>query len=163
MEDDNFYFLWSHALIRKIGIEIGRRLKLAGVLDSAEDVVFLYRDQMERALVDLAAGVYDLSPFTALARAQKARWEEWSRLQPPSYIGDFPDEIEDVMVNHFWGIRGRTTSGANGDGDKGTRRFGGMRGRPSSPREGTAGFRENSTWRNHDLRRDEPSLDSGFH
>jgi pyruvate,water dikinase len=28
-------------------------------------------------------------------------------LQPPSYIGDFPDEIEDVMVNHFWGIRGR--------------------------------------------------------
>ncbi len=107
MEDDNYYFLWSHALIRKAAIEIGRRLKSAGVLDSAEDVVFLYRDQMERAVVDLACGVYDLRPFTALTRAQKTRWEGWCRLQPPPYIGDFPDEIEDVMVNHFWGIRGR--------------------------------------------------------
>lgn len=107
MEDDNYYFLWSHALVRKAALEIGRRLQSAGVLDSAEDVVFLYRDQLERAVVDLASGVYDLRPFTALARAQKSRWEGWCRLQPPPYIGDFPDEIEDVILNHFWGIRGR--------------------------------------------------------
>lgn len=107
MEDDNYYFLWSHALVRKAALEIGRRLQSAGVLDSAEDVVFLYRDQLERAVVDLASGVYDLRPFTALARAQKIRWEGWCRLQPPPYIGDFPDEIEDVILNHFWGIRGR--------------------------------------------------------
>ena len=107
MEDDNYYLLWSHALARKVALEIGRRLQSSGVLDSAEDVVFLYRDQMERAVVDLASGVYDLRPFTALARAQKSRWEGWCRLQPPPYIGDFPDEIEDVMINHFWGIRGR--------------------------------------------------------
>lgn len=107
MEDDNYYFLWSHALVRKAAIEIGRRLQSAGALDSAEDVVFLYRDQMERAVIDLASGVYDLRPFTALARAQKSRWEGWCRLQPPPYIGDFPDEVEDVILNNFWGIRGR--------------------------------------------------------
>jgi phosphohistidine swiveling domain-containing protein len=107
MEDDNYYFLWSHALVRKVALGIGARLHSAGVLDSADDVVFLYRDQMERAVVDLASGVYNLSPYTAIAREQKVRWERWCQLQPPPYIGDLPDEIEDVMVNHFWGIRGR--------------------------------------------------------
>ena len=107
MEDDNYYVLWSHALVRKVALEIGRRLRAGGVLDSEEHVVFLYRGQMERALVDLASGVYDLGPYAALSRVQKSRWEGWCQLQPPSYIGDFPDEIEDVMVNHFWGIRGR--------------------------------------------------------
>jgi len=107
MEDDNYYHLWSFTLIRKVAIEIGRRLHAAGVLDSAEDVVFLYRDQMERAVIDLASGVYDLRPFNVLARAQKARWESWCQLQPPSYIGNLPDEIEDVVLNNFWGIRGR--------------------------------------------------------
>lgn len=107
MEDDNYYFLWSHALVRKAAVENGRRLRGAGVLDSPEDVVFLDRWQMERALTDLACGVYDLAPYRALAYEQKHRWQGWCKLQPPSYIGDFPDEIEDVMVNHFWGIRGR--------------------------------------------------------
>ncbi len=107
MEDDNYYHLWSFTLIRKVALEIGRRLHAAGVLDSAEDVVFLYRDQMERAVIDLASGVYDLRPFNMLARAQKARWESWCQLQPPSYIGDLPDEIEDAVLNNFWGVRGR--------------------------------------------------------
>jgi pyruvate,water dikinase len=107
MEDDNYYFLWSGAQVRKVALEIGRRLAGAGVLDTAEDVFFLRREQMEQALVDLASGVYDLRPWKDLARTQKAEWETWSRTQPPPYLGDLPDEIQDIMLNEFWGIRGR--------------------------------------------------------
>jgi len=107
MEDDNFYFFLANARVRYVALEIGRRLHDAGALDNADDVFFLRRDQMEDALLDLSTGMYDVTPVKAVARTQRAEWETWSRTQPPPYLGDLPDEINDFMLNHFWGIKGR--------------------------------------------------------
>lgn len=107
MEDDNYYFLWSGVQVRKVALEIGKRLHAAGILDSPDDVFFLRREQMEQALVDLASGMYEMASYRELARSQKAAWERWCQLQPPPYLGNLPDEISDFTLTQFWGIRGR--------------------------------------------------------
>lgn len=107
MEDDNFYFLWSIMQVRKVAVEIGKRLAAAKALDDAADVFFLRREQMEQALTDVAAGLYDVIPYAAIARTARAEWERYSRTTPPPYIGNLPDEISDIMLTQFWGILGR--------------------------------------------------------
>jgi pyruvate,water dikinase len=107
MEDDNYYFLWAGVQVRRVALEIGKRLAASGALDDPDDVFFLRKEEMERALVDLAAGLYDMSSYRKLARDCRAQWNEWCRVQPPPYIGDLPDELDDFMLTQFWGIRGR--------------------------------------------------------
>jgi pyruvate,water dikinase len=107
MEDDNYCFLWAIVQVRRVALEIGKRLAAGGALDDPDDVFFLRKEEMERALVDLAAGLYDVSPYRKLARDRRAQWSEWCRVQPPPYLGDLPDELDDFMLTQFWGIRGR--------------------------------------------------------
>jgi phosphohistidine swiveling domain-containing protein len=107
MEDDNFELSWSHAQVRAVALEIGDRLAAAGVLDSQDDVFFLRKDEVERALVDLATGFYDMSGLGRAVSERRDAWEAARVAQAPPYIGELPDEIEDFLLNQFWGIRGR--------------------------------------------------------
>ena len=108
MEDDNYYFLRGAIVqVRWVAVEIGKRLAAGGALDDPDDVFFLRKEEMERALVDLASGLYDMSPYRKLAPDRRAQWNEWCRVQPPPYLGDLPEELDDFMLTQFWGIRGR--------------------------------------------------------
>jgi len=107
MEDDNYYFLWAGVQVRRVALEIGKRLAAGQGLNDPDDVFFLRKEEIEQALVDLAAGLYDMSPYRKLAPDRRAQWNEWCRVQPPPYIGELPDVLDDFMLTQFWGIRGR--------------------------------------------------------
>ncbi len=104
MEDDNYYFLWAGVQARRVAKEIGRRLAAVEALDDPDDVFFLNKHEVDRALFDAVAGIYDMSSVAQLARGRRAEWVEQLRAQPPPYLGDPPEEIHDFMMNNFWGI-----------------------------------------------------------
>ena len=107
MEDDNYYLLWAISQVRWVAMEIGRRLARGGVLEDAEDIHFLKKDELEAALVDHAIGLHDQSHIGPLVADRRALWQAQMAAQPPEYIGDFPDQLDDFILNNFWGILGR--------------------------------------------------------
>lgn len=107
MEDDNFYLSWMWAQVRRVALEVGRRLAAGGVLDDPDDVFFLTKEEAENTLKDFAAGIYDLSHIVPLAGRRRAEWREQLVMQAPPYLGEPPEEIHDFLLNEFWGIRGR--------------------------------------------------------
>ena len=107
MEDDNYYLLWAISQVRLVALEAGRRLAQAGVFEAAEDIHFLTKNELETALVDLGAGIYDMTLYGGLAAKRRAEWKVQMKTEPPGYIGDLPDILDDYILNHFWGIRGR--------------------------------------------------------
>jgi pyruvate,water dikinase len=106
-EDDNINLFWSYALVRRVAQAVGRKLAEGGALDDAADVFFLRKEELERALVDLANDLYDLSGWRPLVAARREEWAERARATPPPYIGDLPDELHDLLLNRFWGIQGK--------------------------------------------------------
>jgi len=107
MEDDNFYFLWANIQMRRVAKECGVRLVSCGVLAEPDDVFFLEPREIEQSLFDAVVDTYDLRQIAAQVRHRRAEWEDQSATQPPPYIGNPPEIIEDFMMNHFWGIKTR--------------------------------------------------------
>jgi pyruvate,water dikinase len=107
-EDDNINLFWSYAQVRRVALAVGARLAEGGALAEADDVFFLTKQELERALLDLATGgLYDTSRWSGLVASRRDEWAERARTTPPPYIGDLPDEVHDLLLNRFWGITGR--------------------------------------------------------
>jgi pyruvate,water dikinase len=71
--------------LRRLALELGRRLTEAGSLSTADDVFFLDSRELEAAIAARAAGE-DRSDLAHLARERRALREARTRLHPPAAV-----------------------------------------------------------------------------
>jgi pyruvate,water dikinase len=71
--------------LRRLALELGRRLTKAGSLSTADDVFFLESRELEAAIAARAAGE-DRSDLAHLARERRALREARTRLHPPPAV-----------------------------------------------------------------------------
>jgi pyruvate,water dikinase len=83
-EDRNFWQLTSIGLLRLPALAIGRRLVARGALAEANDVFFLYLEELSNA----GAATSDLRGLVA---KRKADFDRWHALTPPASIGKAPE------------------------------------------------------------------------
>jgi phosphohistidine swiveling domain-containing protein len=97
-ESRNYWQLTAIGLLRLPALAVGRRLAQAGVLVEANDVFFLYLDELE--------GAARLSgPETqALVTKRKADFERWHALFPPPFLGP-PPRPENVTAQSTPALR----------------------------------------------------------
>ncbi|MHB8763635.1 MAG: PEP-utilizing enzyme [Deferrisomatales bacterium] len=83
-EHDHYLDLYTHALIRRSCLGLGRRFVSCGTVDDAEDVFFLMPDEMRKAAIN--PDMFDLRPVVT---RRKAEWAEWNREpNPPVLLQD---------------------------------------------------------------------------
>lgn len=95
-EHDHYFDLYTHAMIRRSCLGLGRRFVQAGALDDAEDMFFLMPDEVRKA--GLAPDQFDLRPAVNRRRAE---WQEWCKTPNPPVIlkdGFDMDQAMGVLV-----------------------------------------------------------------
>jgi len=96
-EEHNHYLdLYTHALIRRSCIAIGKRLAAAGVIDDPEDILFLIPDEVRAVAI-----VPDGSNLKHIVERRRKDWEEWcSKENPPAILkeGFTMDDAMGVLV-----------------------------------------------------------------
>lgn len=90
-EEHNHYLdLYTHALVRRALLGVGRRLVRFGTIEKPEDVFFLVPDEVRK--VAIAPEFYDLRPVVTRRRSE---WEEWGRRENPPLIATV--SMDDAM------------------------------------------------------------------
>jgi rifampicin phosphotransferase len=102
-EDHAFWIDQSGiAVFRRFVIEVGKRLAAKGSLAQAEDVHYLFVEELRDAV---RTGT-DYKPITAKRRAEMA---EWAKVTPPPVLGTppppAPDPFMDALVVRLLGVR----------------------------------------------------------
>lgn len=96
-EEHNHYLdLYTHAMIRKTCLDLGRRFAASGALDKAGDIFFLIPDEVRRAGINP-----DRFRMQGTVARRQADWKEWSvRGNPPVILkeGFGLDEAMEMMV-----------------------------------------------------------------
>lgn len=81
-EHDHYLDLYTHAMIRRSALGLGRRFAAEGAIDDPEDMFFLIPDEVRRA--GLAPDQFNLRP---IVERRKAEWEEWKKNpNPPAML-----------------------------------------------------------------------------
>lgn len=78
-------------LFRTALARLGAHLVSRGALDAADDVHFLRRDELERALTDPTAR------YAPIARTRRATWQGQRRLIAPLVLGTLPPMLESML------------------------------------------------------------------
>jgi phosphohistidine swiveling domain-containing protein len=95
-EHDHYFDLYTHAMIRRSCLGLGRRFVQAGAIEDAEDMFFLMPDEVRKAA--LAPDQFDLRP---IVNRRRAEWQEWSKTPNPPVIlkdGFDMDQAMGVLV-----------------------------------------------------------------
>ncbi len=95
-EHDHYFDLYTHAMIRRSCLGLGRRFVHAGAIDDPEDTFFLMPDEVRKAA--LAPDQFDLRP---IVNRRRAEWQEWSKTPNPPVIlkdGFDMDQAMGVLV-----------------------------------------------------------------
>ncbi|MGC9029395.1 MAG: PEP-utilizing enzyme [Desulfomonilaceae bacterium] len=83
-EHDHYLDLYTHAMIRRSALGLGRRFVQAGALDNPEDIFFLIPDEVRRAGIN--PDQYDLRYIVDRRRND---WLEWQKTpNPPAILAD---------------------------------------------------------------------------
>jgi len=77
-EHDHYLDLYSHALIRRCCLGIGRRLVQTGTIDQAEDVFFVNPDEIERVMP-----TPQFHKLQHIVNRRRKEWEQWLKEDPP--------------------------------------------------------------------------------
>ncbi len=80
-EHDHYLDLYTHALMRRSALGIGRRLAAAGTIASAEDIFFVVPEEIRKVTIN--PDQFDLKPVVVERRAE---WEAWCRTPNPPVI-----------------------------------------------------------------------------
>lgn len=80
-EHDHYLDLYTHALMRRSALAIGRCLAAAGTIESADDIFFLVPEDIRKAAIN--PDQFDLRP---VVEARRAQWKEWCRTPNPPVI-----------------------------------------------------------------------------
>ncbi|MEW5721530.1 MAG: PEP-utilizing enzyme [Thermodesulfobacteriota bacterium] len=83
-EHDHYLDLYTHALMRRSALGLGRRFTALGALDHPEDMFFLIPDEVRRAGIN--PDQFDLRYIVA---RRKADWAEWQKTpNPPAVLAE---------------------------------------------------------------------------
>ncbi|HEX5502796.1 MAG TPA: PEP-utilizing enzyme [Thermomicrobiales bacterium] len=103
-EDHGYYIDWMGLYeVRRVMLEAGRRLALAGAIASPDDVFMLYFDELLAALDDPAGN------WAANIPARRAEIAHFRQIAPPPAIGTMPpgappdDPVNRAMIRFFGG------------------------------------------------------------
>jgi pyruvate, water dikinase len=81
-EHDHYLDLYTHAMMRRSALGLGRRFVRAGALDDHEDVFFLIPDEIRRAGINP-----DQFDLRYIVDRRKADWQEWQKTpNPPAML-----------------------------------------------------------------------------
>jgi len=80
-EHDHYLDLYTHALMRRSAMGIGRRFASAGAIDSADDIFFVIPEEIRKAALN--PDLFNLRPTVASRRAE---WQEWCKEPNPPVI-----------------------------------------------------------------------------
>jgi phosphohistidine swiveling domain-containing protein len=81
-EHDHYLDLYTHAMMRRSALGLGRRFVRAGALDDPEDVFFLIPDEIRRAGINP-----DQFDLRYIVDRRKADWQEWQKTpNPPAML-----------------------------------------------------------------------------
>jgi phosphohistidine swiveling domain-containing protein len=81
-EHDHYLDLYTHAMMRRSVLGLGRRFVRAGALDDPEDVFFLIPDEIRRAGINP-----DQFDLRYIVDRRKADWHEWQKTpNPPAML-----------------------------------------------------------------------------
>ena len=80
-EHDHYLDLYTHALMRRSALGVGRKLVGGAAMDAAEDIFFLIPDEIRKAAIN--PDQFDLRPIVADRRDQ---WQEWCKTPNPPVI-----------------------------------------------------------------------------
>ncbi|MBI5445568.1 MAG: phosphoenolpyruvate-utilizing protein [Deltaproteobacteria bacterium] len=80
-EHDHYLDLYSHAMIRRSALGLGRRFAHNGALDHPEDIFFLMPDEVRRAGIN--PDQFKLQP---IVQRRRAEWQEWCKEPNPPAI-----------------------------------------------------------------------------
>lgn len=95
-EHDHYLDLYTHAMMRRSALGLGRRFAQAGAIDQPEDIFFLIPDEVRRA--GIAPDQFNLR---YIVDRRKAEWEEWKKTpNPPAFLkeGFDLDQAMGVLV-----------------------------------------------------------------
>jgi pyruvate,water dikinase len=104
LTEDHGYWIDFQATyrVRRVIVEIGKRLAEAGTLAKAEDVFFLRRDEIAPAL-----GASPAPDHTGLVEARRKEMERFASLKPPLFMGtDYgppPPDLLSTALGKFFG------------------------------------------------------------
>ena len=81
-EHDHYLDLYTHAMMRRSALGLGRRFVEAGAIDLPEDIFFLIPDELRRAGINP-----DQFDLRYIVDRRKAQWEEWNKTpNPPAML-----------------------------------------------------------------------------
>lgn len=80
-EHDHYLDLYTHAMMRRSALGIGRRLVSAGAIDTLEDIFFIIPEEIRKAAIN--PDHYKLQPSVVSRRAE---WQEWCKTPNPPVI-----------------------------------------------------------------------------
>ncbi len=80
-EHDHYLDMYSHALIRRGLLGIGRRLAQAGTIDKPDDIFYLNPDEVESVML-----VPEAHKLQYIVDRRRAEWEEWQKRPNPPVI-----------------------------------------------------------------------------
>jgi phosphohistidine swiveling domain-containing protein len=95
-EHDHYLDLYTHAMMRRSALALGRRFVQAGALDDEEDIFFLIPDEVRRAGINP-----DQFNLRYVVDRRKAEWNEWQKEPNPPVIlkdGFDMDQAMKVLV-----------------------------------------------------------------
>jgi rifampicin phosphotransferase len=101
--EDHSYWIdqMGVATLRRFCLSAGKRLTSRGVLESPEDIFFLYKDEVRQAL---SAG----ADFRDQVRKRRALFDEAARIVPPDHLGEAtpanPDPFFIAIVDKMLGF-----------------------------------------------------------
>jgi phosphohistidine swiveling domain-containing protein len=83
-EHDHYLDLYTHALMRRSALGLGKRFVQKGALEGGEDIFFLMPDEVRRA--GLNPDQFDLRYIVDRRRAE---WQEWQKTpNPPAFLAE---------------------------------------------------------------------------
>ncbi len=101
-EDHTVYCeMYACGLLRRAGIEAGKRLVARGVLDEPEDALFLFREE-----ISVALQVGNRSGAGGIAKRRKEEYNGYLKAEHPMIIGDPTDFLKMIMADPVIAIGG---------------------------------------------------------
>ncbi len=95
-EHDHYLDLYTHAMMRRSALAVGRRLASGGAIDSVEDIFFIIPDEIRKAAIN--PDQFNLKP---IVKTRRAEWQEWCKTPNPPVIlkeGFDMDQAMGVLV-----------------------------------------------------------------
>jgi pyruvate,water dikinase len=104
----SFYYTFGYGLFRNCFLELGRRLQDEGAIAAPEDVFYLYLDELQQAVENMAARDTDWSALVAMRKAEIEQVRD--AVLPDIIYGEQPPPVQPAHTDGLDRLQGTPTS-----------------------------------------------------